>query len=213
MTDTNTNINVAITCRHAVENKGSADATCYTLIENAVVKLGQKLPQSSNQMKSLHDDIAAVRIDESTRSLIDEKCEKLLLDNFGLPTPATTSIECLKKGDIVHKRGARSGLTTGVVKEVKSVKIGSFDLKSTIIYITGRDSKPFAMEGDSGSLVFQHSLDPEQNVLNVYAMIQSKVQLPIPNADIICFPFHEGLESLRKSVTAEQLQNLQFFSV
>lgn len=207
---------VAVTCRHAVEKEESAANTsmCYTIIENSVVKLGQTLPQSSGRMESLHDDIAVVRVDEKTRLLIDEKCEKLLIDEFELPTPATIAINPLKRGDIVHKRGARSGLTTGVVKDVKNEKIARFVIQSRTIYITGGDSEPFAEEGDSGSLVFQHSLDPEKNVLNVHAMVQSKVLLdvPIPNADIICFPFDEGCESLRKSVTVADLQSLQFFS-
>lgn len=212
---TNNNMMVAVTCRHAVQNEGSTGytCTCYTIIENSVVKLGQPLPQSRGQMESLHDDIAVVRIDEKTRSLIDEKCEKLLIDKFELPTPSTIALTSLKRGDIVHKRGARSGLTTGVVKDVKTEKIDGFVIPSRTIYITGGDFEPFAKKGDSGSLVFQHSLDPETNVLNVHAMVQSKVQLPIPNADIICFPFNEGCESLRKSVTVEDLQNLQFFSV
>lgn len=211
---TNNDMMVAVTCRHAVKKEGSAanTSTCYTIIENSVVKLGQTLPQSSGRMESLHDDIAVVRVDEKTRLLIDEKCEKLLIDEFELPTPATIAINSLKRGDIVHKRGARSGLTTGVVKDVKKEKIESFVIPSRTIYITGGDSEPFAEEGDSGSLVFQHSLDPEKNVLNVHAMVQSKVRLPIPNADIICFPFDEGCESLRKNVTDEDLQSLQFFS-
>lgn len=212
----NNNMMVAVTCRHAVEKEGSAANTsmCYTIIENSVVKLGQTLPQSSGRMESLHDDIAVVRVDEKTRLLIDEKCEKLLIDEFELPTPATIAINPLKRGDIVHKRGARSGLTTGVVKDVKNEKIARFVIQSRTIYITGGDSEPFAEEGDSGSLVFQHSLDPEKNVLNVHAMVQSKVLLdvPIPNADIICLPFDEGCESLRKSVTVADLQSLQFFS-
>lgn len=211
---TNNDMMVAVTCRHAVKKEGSAanTSTCYTIIENSVVKLGQTLLQSSGRMESLHDDIAVVRVDEKTRLLIDEKCEKLLIDEFELPTPATIAINSLKRGDIVHKRGARSGLTTGVVKDVKNEKIESFVIPSRTIYITGGDSEPFAEEGDSGSLVFQHSLDPEKNVLNVHAMVQSKVRLPIPNADIICFPFDEGCESLRKNVTDEDLQSLQFFS-
>lgn len=61
---TNNNMMVAVTCRHAVQNEGSTGCTCYTIIENSVVKLGQTLPQSSGQMESLHDDIAVVRIDE-----------------------------------------------------------------------------------------------------------------------------------------------------
>lgn len=68
----NNNTMVAVTCRHAVEDV----ETCYTLIEDSVVKLGQK-QQSENPMKFLHDDIAVIVVDNETHFLVKEKCEKL----------------------------------------------------------------------------------------------------------------------------------------
>lgn len=102
----NNRLMVAVTCRHALEQ----DDNFYTLIENLVVKLGQEVKQQNNKMERLHDDIAVVRIDDATRSIVEEKCEKLLIDTSKLPSPARISDRTLVKGDIVHKRGARTGL-------------------------------------------------------------------------------------------------------
>lgn len=202
----NNNLMVAVTCKHALEKRD----TFYSLIENSVVRLGQEIKQPNNRMRKLHDDISVVRIDDATRSIVDEKCEKLLIDTSELPSRAVISHRFLVKGDIVHKRGARTGLTTGIVRDVRTQQIGRFSEQSTVIFITGRDSIPFAEKGDSGSLVFQHSLDPEEKRLEVLAMVQGKVNIPIPNADVICFPFIEGCENLQHNIP--DIQNLDFFN-
>lgn len=201
----NNSLMVAVTCRHALEKEDHF----YTLIENSVVRLGEEVKQPNNNMERLHDDISVVRIDDTTRSIVDEKCEKLLIDTSKCPSPARISDRTLVKGDIVHKRGARTGLTTGIVKYVRTQKIGRFSEQSPVIFITGRDSIPFAEKGDSGSLVFQHSLDPEEKRLDVLAMVQGKVNVPIPNADVICFPFIKGCENLQSHIP--DIQNLDFF--
>lgn len=202
----NNNTMVAVTCRHAVEDVES----CYTLIEDSVIKLGQK-QQSGNRMKFLHDDIAVIVVDNETHFVVNQKCEKLLLDTSDIPTPAQICLSSLETGDIVHKRGAKTGLTTGIVNDVKFEKIGNFIFPSTVIYVIGRDGKPFADKGDSGSLVFRHPMSPVSNVLDVCAMVNGKIDIPIQNPDVLCFPFNEGCESLRKNVP--DIQNLTFFNV
>lgn len=202
----NNNTIVAVTCRHAVEDV----ETCYTLIEDSVVKLGQK-QQSGNQMKFLHDDIAVIVVDNETHFVVNQKCEKLLLDTSDIPSQAQICLTSLKTGDIVHKRGAKTGLTTGVVNDVKFERIGNFIFPSWVIYVIGRDGKPFADKGDSGSLVFRHSMSPVSNVLDVCAMVNGKIDIPIQNPDILCFPFNEGCESLRENVP--DIQSLNFFHV
>lgn len=190
---------VAVTCRHALKHVD----TCYTLIDNKVVKLGKEMPQPNNKMEKLHDDIAVILIDEVTRSIIYEKCEKLLIDDFGYPSPAKVSLQDLKVGDIVHKRGATTGLTTGTVKKVETT------IPSTVIYIAGWNSKSFAEKGDSGSLVFRHSLSPEKDSLNVVAMVQAKTTIPYVGERIICFPMKKGCETLIQNIP--ELQDLQFY--
>lgn len=117
----NNNTMVAVTCRHAVEDV----ETCYTLIEDSVVKLGQK-QQSGNRMKFLHDDIAVIVVDNETQFVVNQKCEKLLLDTSDIPTSAQIFLSSLETGDIVHKRGAKTGLTTGIVNDVKFEKNWKF---------------------------------------------------------------------------------------
>lgn len=201
----NNNLMLAITCRHALEQVD----TCFTLIDNVVVKLGQEMPQPNNRMERLCDDIAVVAIDDDTRSVVDEKCEKLLIDSFGFPSPAQISFRDLKVGDIVHKRGAKTGLTTGIVKSIRNQTIGRFRLPSKVIYIASRDATTFAMEGDSGSLVFQPSLSPEEIVLEVLAMVQGKI---VQNSQtrVVCLPFKESCDNLKQNIP--DLQNLQFFN-
>lgn len=96
------------------------------------------------------------------------------------------------------------------MRDVRTQQIGRFSEQSPVIFITGRDFIPFAEKGDSGSLVFQHSLDPEEKRLEVLAMVQGKVKVPIPNADVICFPFIEGCENLLNNIP--DIQNLNFFN-
>lgn len=201
----NNNLMMVVTCRHALEQVD----TCFTLIDNVVVRLGQEMPQPNNRMERLCDDIAVVAIDDDTRSVVDEKCEKLLIDSFGFPSPAQISFRDLKVGDLVHKRGAKTGHTIGIVKKVKIQTVGKFRLPSTVIYIASRDATAFAMEGDSGSLVFQHSLSPEETGLEVLAMVQGKI---VQNSQtrVVCLPFKESCDNLQQNIP--DLQNLQFFN-
>lgn len=198
---------VAITAKHIFEVNNSNLA--FVLVDNEVVRLGEQVHQSRNDMKSMEDDIAIVQTDEKTRSLINDRCEKLLLDSSGLPTPAQISLRNLEIGDIVHKRGAKTGLTTGVVRDIRIQAVGRFSKPSPVIHIIGRENSLFADYGDSGSLVYQHSLSPEQNYLEVHAMVQGKIGVPIPNADIVCFSLKEGCNTLCRNING--LQSLHFF--
>lgn len=85
---------VIITCRHALKENEHV----YTLIDKAVVKLGQGIQQPQNKMQRLNEDIAVVEIDEKTRSIITNNCVKLLLSEEEKPTPAQISLRKLKKG-------------------------------------------------------------------------------------------------------------------
>lgn len=198
---------VAVTCRHALKQGD----TCYTLIDNEVVKLGKEMPQPNNKMEKLHDDIALVLIDdEITLSIILRKCEKLLTDYFGYPSVAQIYLQDLKVGDIVHKIGPTTGLTTGTVIKVETtIHDKKFVSPSTVIYIAGWNSKSFAEKGDSGSLVFRHSLSPDKNSLDVVGMVQAKTTIPNVGDRIICFPMNKGCETLIQNIP--DLQDLQFY--
>lgn len=196
---TNTDQMVAITARHAFKDRESN--SIYVLIDRKVVRLGNQMEQLHNKMEGMEEDIAMIGIEDATRSLVDEKCEKPLIDNLGLATPARIiSAHNLEKGDIVHKRGAKTGLTTGIVRDIKTQAVGTFSRKSQVIYIKGRNNKPFAGKGDSGSLVYLQSFSPVENILDVVALVQGRVNVPFPNADIICFPFEEGCNTLYKNI-------------
>lgn len=196
---------VAVTTFHAIDKMDSL----YTLIDGSVERLGKGIPQPNNKLEKMHDDIALILIDEHTRKIVDEKCEKCLIDQFGYPSPAEIPSHSLKVGDIVHKRGATTGLTTGIVKDVRTLNIGLFTLPSVVFFITGRNSSPFAERGDSGSLVFCKSFNPDKEVLEIHAMVQGKISAPTPNAAVICFPIKDGFESLKKHIP--DIQSLRFF--
>lgn len=198
---------VIVTSKHALKENEHV----YTLIDGAVVRLGKEIPQPQNNMERLSDDIAAVKIDTETRSAIDKRCEKLLIDSSGHPTPSQISLREVRIGEIVHKRGAKTGLTTGIVNDVKNAIVGNFRIPSRVIFIEGRNFCPFAERGDSGSLVFQHSLSVEDNILNVVAMVQGKVIDHNLNPNIVCLPFHEGRDTLIRNI--EHLDYLQFYNV
>lgn len=201
----NNNMMIVVTCRHSLEQVD----TCFTLIDNVVVRLGKEMPQPNNRMERLCDDIAVVAIDADTRSVVDEKCEKLLIDSFGFPSPAQISFRDLNVGDIVHKRGAKTGFTTGIVKSIRNQAIGRFRLPSTVIFIASRDAAAFAMGGDSGSLVFQPSLSPEETGLEVLAMVHGKIDQNFQTR-VVCLPFKESCDKLKQNIP--DLQNLQFFN-
>lgn len=198
---------VIVTCRHALRENEHV----YTLIDNAVVRLGQGIQQQQNNMNRLNEDIAVVQIDDETRSVITNKCEKLLIDECGYPTPAQISLRELRKDDIVHKRGANTGLTTGLVNSVENITVTGFNIPSPTILIQGKDGQPFAEKGDSGSLVFQHSFSVESNIIDVIGMVQGKTLVPSSNPDIICFPFHEGRDFLIGN--NQDVDCLQFYNV
>lgn len=125
---------VIITCRHALKENEHV----YTLIDNAVVRLGQGIEQPLDEMQRLNEDIAVVEIDEETRSVITDKCVKMLLNEKEILTPAQISLRKLEKGDIVHKRGAKTEFTTGIVESVKNECIGEFSQSSCVIRIIGK---------------------------------------------------------------------------
>lgn len=198
---------VIITCQHALKKNEHA----YTLIDKAVVRLGQGSEQPLNKMQRLNEDIAVVEIDKETRSVITDKCVKMLLDEKEILTPAQISLRKLKKNDIVHKRGAKTGFTTGIVESVENECIGEFSQSSCVIRVIGKNNRPFADKGDSGSLVFQPSMSVEDPFLDVLAMVQGRVDKLSHNPDIICFPFHEGRDVLISNI--ERLNSLQFYNV
>lgn len=55
--------------------------------------------------------------------------------------------------------------------------------------------------GDSGSLVFRHSLSSEKDSLNVVAMVEAETTIPNVGDRIICFPMKKGCETLIKKYT------------
>lgn len=197
----NENSLVVITCRHALQND-----PIYVLIDDTVVKLGRQVQQSNNNMERIDDDIALVKIEDETRPLLNEKCEKLLIDKFGIPSPARTTFHNLKKRDIVHKRGANTELTTGFVSNIRNIPIGRSRKQAPVLYINEMDNGNFAEPGDSGSLVFQHSLSPDENVLYVVGIVQGRMKQPPFNA--VCFLFQRGCETLIRNI--DRLQSLEF---
>lgn len=200
---------VIITCKHALKEKQHV----YTLIDKAVVRLGQGIEQPLDDMQRLNEDIAVVEIDEETRSVITDKCEKMLLGGNQRPSPAKISLRKLKKDDIVYKRGANTKLTIGIVESVEDRGVHGFGESSCVIFIRGFKNRPFADKGDSGSLVFQPSMSVEDPYLDVFAMVQSKIDIPSPtcNPDIVCFPFHEGCDVLIRNI--QHLNYLEFYNV
>lgn len=201
----NKTLMVAVTARHVVENKSNF----FTLVGNAVLNLGQELPQPNNYMKKVHDDIAVIVIKDQTRSEIDQNCEKRLINFYNNPSAGQKTSEKLNVGEIVHKRGARTNLTTGTVTYKSNRKFGRFSSKSEYVVVEGRVAERFAAKGDSGSLVFKHTLSPRTREIDVYAMVYGKFNKFVPSPPIICFPFKESCDVLEARTPG--IDNLQFF--
>lgn len=75
-------------------------------------------------MIRLYDDIVVVLIDDDIGVILNNKCEKFLIDDLEFFLLVRIFLWDLKKGDIVYKRGVKMGFIMGIVKDIKFELIG-----------------------------------------------------------------------------------------
>ncbi|XP_062588206.1 uncharacterized protein LOC134249856 [Saccostrea cucullata] len=191
-------IMAAITCLHpflGIQNPG------VTVNINLVdVKLGSVMFHVQD-IRSIHDDIALIDVDEQ---IIESDCEKRLLNGRGQPTSAYIS-NCRDLIDldkflntVVRKRGARTLLTTGVVSEVCNITYMHYSVAgSAIIVKPFFKNTAFAKRGDSGSLVFLPS-SSNDNKLEVIGMVCSEAPQEVFHDErlVLCAPLRASVDNL-----------------
>ena len=73
---------------------------------------------------------------------------------------------------ILHKRGAKTGLTKGYIcsEEFYVKKLTDANNRESLFFVRGT-GKHFSDKGDSGSLVFSRPREVKQNYVNVVGMV------------------------------------------
>ncbi|XP_062601187.1 uncharacterized protein LOC134262884 [Saccostrea cucullata] len=192
----------ALTCLHAFRRRENQNV--FVSINDSVIQLGRNMFDHPQELRSIHDDIALIEVTRSAIPLIEANCERLLLDEQDMPSPSDISCRRIEEivGEIVHKRGASTGLTTGTVVEAGEIRLRDFQELATVIIVkpTRRRRNQiqlFAAPGDSGSLLFQHSLSLE-NKLDVLGMVYGRAPIaPFPDpATVMCIPLKDSVDRL-----------------
>lgn len=106
---------VAVTCRHPLEQVD----TCYTLIDNEVVKLGKEMPQPNNKMEKPDDDIAVVLIEEVTPRLFMKSVKNFSLIILDILLQPKYLFKILKCAILFTKEGQQLGLQPVLSKKLK----------------------------------------------------------------------------------------------
>lgn len=101
-------------------------------------------------------DIAAIKIHDD----VVRCCVPLLKDDSGIYQPSSVATETLHEllNMFVFKYGAATGLTTGIICSTDFATVGSNDY---IVMIENLpvDGEPFALQGDSGSIICSPDID------------------------------------------------------
>ena len=110
-------------------------------------------------------DFAAIEMHE----IVD--CDVTFRGSDGRKTNARVYEDDVRKFGFVHKNGACTGSTTGVIVSSEYYE-KSLDYDSTGLFlVSGANGCAFADSGDSGSLVFSRPLGVKQNHVNVIGMV------------------------------------------
>ncbi|XP_056018026.1 uncharacterized protein LOC125679617 isoform X1 [Ostrea edulis] len=148
------------------------DIVAYIKDDDNFVELGQCTFVLFPGPKSLAD-FALIEVDNS---MVD-RCRKPLVDDENEPKNATMGTPDHIIPAIVHKKGATTGITQGVVVDVMYYRevLGNRETRSAYL-VKDTAEKPFSAPGDSGSLVFQNSLSATQSEIEVIAMVNGRYE-------------------------------------
>ena len=115
-----------------------------------------------------HCDFAAIEINESVSS----QCNITFKRDDGKLTNAHVYEGMLENIGVLHKIGARSGVTNGIIlsEEYYVKRLLDADNKDSVFLVRGTGNL-FSKEGDSGSLVFSRPRQAAQNYVNVIGMV------------------------------------------
>lgn len=182
---------VALTCRHVCE-KGTAAFIDNDLNERMI--LGRCIYTTEEE-----NDLAIVGVEIENyfhnKKLLDFRREPTNAKVFSLNDKLDI------RGEIVHKKGARTGFTEGKIVSSECIGNGFRRIK-----VEGMFGDDFGLPGDSGSIVFRESLDTRNRSLEVIAMLTGGLN----DGTIVCYVLQDTLKRI-KSLNRD-IESVTFFN-
>lgn len=182
---------VALTCRHVCE-KGTAAFIDNDLNERMI--LGRCIYTTEKE-----NDLAIVGVEIENyfpnKKLLDFRREPTNAKVFSLNDKLDI------RGEIVHKKGARTGFTEGKIVSSECIGNGFRRIK-----VEGMFGDDFGLPGDSGSIVFRESLDTRNRSLEVIAMLTGGSN----DGTIVCYVLQDTLKRI-KSLNRD-IESVTFFN-
>lgn len=112
-------------------------------------------------------DFAAVKVNDS----VSEQCDVTFRRDDKKKRNARVYTESLEDLCIVHKIGAETDVTNGVIYSSEFYNALSDDDNRECLFLVKGTNGKFSEEGDSGSLVFARSMDVQQSYVEVLGMV------------------------------------------
>lgn len=112
-------------------------------------------------------DFAAVKVNDS----VSEQCDVTFRRDDRKKRNARVYTESLENLGLVHKIGAETNVTNGVIISSEFYNTLFDDDNRECLFLVKGNYESFSKEGDSGSLVFARSMDVQQSYVEVLGMV------------------------------------------
>ena len=161
----NQNKKYALTCHHLFPKKNSP---VYMKDSQNIREIGKRVFTTKT-----YTDFAAIKIKKS----LSNSCDVTFRRKDKKKTKAFVYSDCINSVCTVYKNGIASNITPGKIEysEFFINKYISWE-KREISFLVRNKGKSFATNGDSGSLVFFHPVETEENYVNVIGMLCSNIK-------------------------------------
>ncbi|XP_022303281.2 uncharacterized protein LOC111110908 [Crassostrea virginica] len=149
----------ALTCAHLFQNESQAAYVSATPQPQQIGKCLFKIEER---------DFAAIEIDET----VSKDCDIIFRRDDKKKTNAHVYDGDNAKLGVLHKRGAKTGLTKGYIcsEEFYVKHLTDENNRESLFFVRGTGTH-FSDKGDSGSLVFSRPREVKQNYVNVVGMV------------------------------------------
>ena len=149
----------ALTCSHLFQNESQA---AYVSAKPQPKEIGKCV------FKLEERDFAAIEINES----VSKECDITFRRDDDKKTNAHVYDRGSAELGVLHKRGAKTGLTKGYIcsEEFYVKKLTDENNRESLFFVRGTGTH-FSDKGDSGSLVFSRPREVKQNYVNVVVMV------------------------------------------
>ncbi|XP_062597434.1 uncharacterized protein LOC134258861 [Saccostrea cucullata] len=152
-----------LTCHHALPREN--EFVYVTSGENK--QLAQVGECIYSDQKPFHD-FAVFQIDKNKRGT----CDTTFLNRMEKPCNVNIHEGPISANSVVHKKGATTNLSDGRITSSEFYH-ELFGKRSEMFLVSSfnSDEYPFSLQGDSGSVVFQHDRSPEQRSVHALGLV------------------------------------------